>query len=95
MNSFPDMETIESCQGDGGNRAWVSFKYGDYFRHPWRELAEFMLDVLGPGIKNKVGDRADVLIRVSENQRVFGELSVEQGTIQRVTKVVRGLGRKC
>lgn len=42
LGAFPSLETIESCQGSEKSSAWVCFRYGNYWDHPWRDLAAFV-----------------------------------------------------
>lgn len=85
---FPELETIESCQGPLGGVAWINFYYGKHWEHPWNDLATFILGYFGPGIAREVGDRADVAIRVAENQNIYGELTVRRDAIQIVTRAI-------
>lgn len=88
LSLFTRLETIESCQGYKTRDAWVCFNYGDYWNHPWKELAEFVLGQLGPKLAHEVGDNADVSIHVSENGQIRGEIFIRHGALSRVSDVI-------
>lgn len=90
LNSFPELSTIESCQGSKNSTSWICFRYG---KHAWIDLAKFVLEYFGPGIAREVGDRADVIIHVSEQGEGLGELSIRDGAIPFVTRAVIKLRR--
>jgi len=94
LSLFPELQTVESCEGNGSGSAWISFRYGDYIKHPWRDIAYFVLGYFGPGIARKVGDRVNVSIRVSENGDIYCELFVARDAISIVTKAIRQLHRE-
>ena len=91
LSAFPQLQTIESCQGNDKQPAWVCFQYGDHWAHPWRALAEFALGCLGPGLADQVGDRAGVAIHVTESGRIQGELTVRPGALELVVETVKRL----
>ena len=92
LSAFPQLQTIESCQGDSEHEAWVCFYYG---MHPWRDLAKFLLGYLGPRLSREVGDRANVSIQVTESGQVRGELAIRPGATRVVIKALKGLLRAC
>lgn len=55
LSSFPYLETVESCQGNDKEPAWVCFLYGRYWERPWQELAEFVFGFLGPRLIAEIG----------------------------------------
>jgi len=91
LGEFPSLESIESCEGSGSTAGWVCFCYGSYWKHPWKDLAEFMLGYLAPGLAAGVGDDASVRIQVTPSGQVFGELSVRPGAEYRVELRLREL----
>lgn len=94
LNAFPMLETVESCQGAPGEAAWICFRYGAYWNHPWRELAEFVLGYLAPGLASLVADDVNVRIQVTASGLIFGELSVRPGAKSRVSRAVRTLAKR-
>jgi len=88
LSLFPKLQTIESCQGNNNNSAWVSFYYGKNGQYSWKELANFIFKYFGPRLAKEVGDRVDLHIRVSENGQIFGELFVRKKALPVVTKAI-------
>lgn len=93
LSLFPQLETVESCEGDSERGSWVCFRYGSYWKRPWYDLVNFVLGCLGPGIIGQVGDDAGVRIQMTPSGQVFGELSVRPGASQRVESALRLLAR--
>lgn len=87
LSEFPSLETVESCKGTG----WVCFRYGSYWEHPWRELADFVLGHLAPGLVATLGDDVNVRIQATASGQIFGELSIRPGAEQRVEIALRNL----
>lgn len=90
LNAFPRLQTIESCQGRSDRPAWVCFSYGEYWNDSWRDLADFVLGYLGPGLARAVGDGASITLRVTNSGLVRAELTVRPGATH---ATVRGLRR--
>ncbi len=87
LGQYRHLQTLESCQGgitEGGieRPAWVCFRYGEYWEHPWRAAAEFVLGVLGPELSQHVGDGPSILMRVTPHGAVDCELTVRPGAFQ-------------
>ncbi len=93
LSAFPKLETIESCQGDSISGSWICFRYGNYWNNSWKELSEFVLVFLGPGLAAKIGDRARVSIHVTECGNIQGELSVQAGAVKLAVSALRQLRR--
>jgi len=77
LGESPLLESIESCEGSGTTWAWVCFRYGSYWKHPWKDLTEF--GYLAPGLVEGLGDDVSVRIQVTPSGQIFGELSVRPG----------------
>ena len=90
LSIFPQLRTIESCQGGPGQSAWVCFSYGE---NQWQELARFALDYLGPQLAAAIGDRANLYVRVTESGQVLGELTVRPGALQMTTNAIKRLAK--
>ena len=93
LSAFPCLETIESCEGTNDRPAWCCFRYGAYWEQPWRDLAEFVLDWLGPTLAKEVGDSANIRIQVTASGLIMGELSVRPGQARAVETCLRRLAR--
>jgi len=89
LSLFPKLETIESCQGSDQQSAWICFYYGNYWDHPWRDLATFIFEYLAPRLIRKVGDDVSIRIQVTPSSRILGELSVRPGATHRVERAIR------
>lgn len=93
LSAFPRLQTIESCQGGSDSSSWVCFCYGDYWRHPWRDLANFVLGYLGPALAHEIGDRASLTLRVTDSGLVHGEMRVRPGAMRVTISALRRLLR--
>jgi hypothetical protein len=93
LSEFSALSTFESCQGDEERGPWVCFRYGEYWKHPWRELADFVLGYLAPGLMEAVGDDATVRIEMTPSGQIFGEISVRPGADHRVEQALWELVR--
>jgi hypothetical protein len=93
LGEFPSLESIESCEGGATCPAWVCFRYGSYWKHPWKDLAEFVLGYLAPGLVEALGDDVSVRIQVTSSGQVFGELSVRPGAEYRVEMLLHKLAK--
>ena len=69
LSAFPKLQTFESCQRDAakpvggkeGRPAVVFFHYGRHdHAHPHREIADFVLGYLGPGLMKELGDLVSI-----------------------------------
>lgn len=90
LSRFSQLETVESCEGEG-EAAWVCFRYGSYWEHPWRDLADFVLGFLAPGLAASVGDDVNVRIQVTPSTQIFGEVSIRPGAERRVAAALADL----
>ena len=88
---FPSLETIESCEGTATDGAWVCFRYGAYWEHPWHDLVDFVLAFMAPSLTEKVGDDANLRIQATPSGQVFGELSVRPEAVSNVETALREL----
>jgi len=71
LSLFPSLETIESCGGAENRGPWVCFRYGAYWEHPWRDLADFVLGYMAPALREKVGDDVSVRIQTTPSGQVL------------------------
>lgn len=91
LSLFPTLETQESCEGDGERGPWVCFRYGDYWKDDWRSIAEFVLGFLGPELAERVGDSAEVSLRITSSGALLAALSVRPGCATPVETALREL----
>jgi len=93
LSLFPSLETIESCEGTAKDGAWICFRYGSYWEHPWHDLADFVLGYMAPSLRAKVGDDASVRIQATPSGQFFGELSIRPQAVSNVETALRELVR--
>lgn len=93
LSLFRELETVESCESTGNDGAWVCFRYGAYWRHPWHDLADFVLGYMAPSLREKVGDDASVRIQATPSGQVLGELSVRPEAVSNVETALRELAQ--
>ena len=90
LSAFAKLQTLESCEDIDG-WAWVTFVYGEHWKKPWQELAEFVLDFLGPGLAQELGDRARLSIHVTEIGLYRAEMAVRSEAIPATIKALAKL----
>jgi hypothetical protein len=94
LSLFPELQTIESCEGTG-DTAWVCFVYGNQEQaRPWKSLSEFVLSYLGPELVSEFGDRVTVSIQVAESGTSRAEMTVAKTIIPAVVKRLKGMSTK-
>lgn len=91
LSLFPDLQTIESCEGNPGEAAWLCFSYGSRRHGCWEETASFVLGFLAPKLHQKVGDSIRLTIRACEYGDVLVDLSVRHGCIPTVAQAIADL----
>ena len=71
LNTVDGLETLQSCQGDPGHKdGYVYFAFGD-----WRTMCEFVFQKIGPTLKRKVDEDADLTVEVSSADSPMAKLS--------------------
>lgn len=93
LSLWPELQTIESCEGDVDNPAWVCFYYGQSGANSWLGVSEFVLGFLAPGLARMIGDSAHVVVRLNGCGIAQGELMIRPGTISDVTNALTTLYR--
>ena len=91
LNAFLGLQTLESCEGNKDESAWICFVFGNYWKHPWHDLANFVLDYLGPRLAQEIGDVAQITLRVTGHGHFRGELSVRPGALELTTSTLQQL----
>jgi len=94
LSEFGQLETIESCEAGGRNGPWVCFRYGAYWEHPWRDLADFVLGFMAPRLAELVGDDASVRIQATPSGQIFGELSTRPEAVSTIETALRQMVRE-
>ena len=78
LSLFPTLQTIESCQGEGVEPAWVCFSFGGC----WKESAAFVLGFLAPRLSKRVGDGAALVLRPRQWGELLVDLSVRREALE-------------
>ncbi len=92
LSSFPELRTIESCQGDAEHPAIVFFSYADNGaedERSWQKLSEFTLGFLGPRLVRQLGDQVTLNITITSWGWPQGELIVRPGAMQKTLRAVK------
>lgn len=91
LSQFPGLETVESCEGNGRDAVWICFRFGRYWREPWRDLVEFIFGFFAPKLFEAVGDSASITVRPRESGTALADLSVRQDAKEQVEDALRNL----
>jgi hypothetical protein len=71
LNTVDGLETLQSCQGDPGERnGYVYFACGD-----WRKMCEFVFQKIGPTLKSKVDEDANLIVEATSADAPMAKLS--------------------
>jgi hypothetical protein len=71
LNSVEGLETLQSCQGEPGQKnGYVYFARGD-----WRNVCEFVFQKIGPTLKTKVDDDAVLTVEATSADFPTAKLS--------------------
>ena len=77
LNSVEGLETLQSCQGDAGKcDGYVYFAFGD-----WRKMCEFVFRRIGPILKNRLDEDANLTVRVTSADEPMAKLSFKAEAI--------------
>lgn len=93
LSEFPRLETLESCQGNGIDAAWVCFRYGDYWANPWEELAAFVFGFLAPNLEKRVGDDACLSVKMAQTGVAVADLYVRPESLGQTVEALRQIRR--
>lgn len=93
LSSFPHLESIESCQGDGQGPIWVCFHYGEYWKRPWQDLVEFVFGYLGPGLEEQIGDSARLSVGLDQTGVAVADLHIRPEALEQTVRALRQLRR--
>jgi hypothetical protein len=94
LSLFPDLETIESCEGDGSEAAWICFRYGHHWNDGWHELVDFVFDFLAPKLFERVGDSVTLVVRPREGGAALADFSVRLESKREVELALRDLAEE-
>lgn len=91
LSAFSKLQTLESCQNFSRGRAFVCFRYGDYWNHDWRDLIHFVFDFLGPRLIKELADDIDLSIRINTSREIFAELIIKKDALIKTIKILKRL----
>lgn len=93
LSAFDGLQTVESCEDIGG-RAWVCFYVGENPRD-WNQAAALALGRIGPFLASRLGDLAEVSLRVTEIGAMQGELTVRLDALDDTVSLLHELATTC
>jgi hypothetical protein len=71
LNCVDGLETLQSCQGDPGEReAYVYFSHGN-----WKKMSCFIFEKIGPKLKQRLDEDATLTIEATESDEPMAKLS--------------------
>ena len=71
LNSVEGLETLQSCQGDPGERdAYLYFSFGD-----WQNMCAFAFQRIGPALKRDVDEDVRLVVEATEGDSPLAKLS--------------------
>ena len=85
LNSVNGLETLQSCQGEVGEReAYIYFSYGD-----WQNVCRFVFERLSPGL-HSLGDEVRVVVEAPVDcERPFAKLSFRAEATESVASALK------
>lgn len=85
LNTVDGLETLQSCQGDPGERAgYIYFACGD-----WRRLSQFVFEEIGPPLKEKLDEDATLTIEATGSAEPMAKLSFRAEATGMVVSALR------
>ncbi len=100
LGRFPSLETMSSCQGDldGQLGATVFFYFGNDISctgsiGKWKELVEFVLGYLGPGLDAAVGTKVQTSLIVGYKGDVQGKLYIHSDALSKTVRALKRLSK--
>ena len=85
LNTVDGLETLQSCQGEPGNReGYVYFACGD-----WRRVSQFVFERIGPKLKERLDDDATLTIEASTAEEPMAKLSFKAEATGMVASALR------
>lgn len=85
LNTIPGLVTLDSCQGDPGEKdAHVYFCYGG-----WRQMSQFIFEKIGPALKEELYGDVRLSIEPTAHLDPMAELSFRPEFSDRVLAVLK------
>jgi hypothetical protein len=71
LNTVDGLETLQSCQGEPGEReGYVYFACGD-----WQKISRIVFERIGPALKRKLDEDATLLVEATSADEPMAKLS--------------------
>lgn len=86
LSEVPGLLTMESCQGDDGQDAYVYFRMRD-----WRQTGEFLFDRLLPALSPDLRSNVALRVQAYDVQLARGSITLDPRAVLQVAECVRGL----
>lgn len=85
LNSVDGLETLQSCQGDAGERnGYVYFACGD-----WQRMCEFVFQTIGPALKNRLDEDATLIVEATSADAPMAKLSFKAEATDMVVSALK------
>jgi hypothetical protein len=83
FNQVEGLETLQSCQGEPGERqAYIYFSFGE-----WQTLCRFVFDSMTPRLTEYLGE--DVKLEIIAAERPMAKMSFSAEAIPQVTSALK------
>lgn len=87
LSEFDGLITLESCQGDAGEReAFVIFRYGD-----WKQCGELLFGKILPAMSPDMRANVSLKLQAYDNDTASGFVSIEPSAVPDFVDCIRGL----
>lgn len=87
LSEFDGLITLESCQGDSGEReAFVIFRYGD-----WKQCGELLFGKILPAMSPDMRAVVSLKLQAYDNDTASGFVSIEPSAVPDFVDCIRGL----
>lgn len=71
LNTVDGLETLQSCQGEPGEReGYVYFACGD-----WQKISQFVFEHIGPVLKERLEEDATLVVQATSSDEPMAKLS--------------------
>lgn len=81
------VQTKESCQGPP---VTVWFQYGEWWKNPWQDLAEFLFGKLAPLVSSQFGSAVQIeMIAATHGGWPRGRIRIHQAAIQDFVELLK------
>jgi hypothetical protein len=85
LNTVEGLETLQSCQGEPGDReGYVYFSLGH-----WKKLSEFIFERIGPSLKGKLDEDATLTVEATSADDPMAKLSFRAEAAGMVVSALR------